>query len=386
MFYTRRKRSRSFHALRARQALPLRILLLVASFAVMLPVQAFMDDEGCLLCHKYPKMGRITDEGARRSYYVLPQVFSRTVHRNVPCRDCHNYIQELPHKPVTTGVTCNQECHSVENPATGKNFSHQRVYEYYKESIHGRAKIVEGADNDKPYCITCHTNPLYNPGEEVPPAAVTDRCVICHEDYTFVKTWYNHTARRIRQVRRTSQQIVELCSSCHGDPSMVARRLKLAKEEGRELGPKFKNAVATYDKSFHGKVTRYGFKLAANCLDCHADYKDYYLSVHDIRPSSDPKSPVYKSHRFETCKRCHKNATQNYSGIDPHPPLEANENPTLHVVEEFYNWIGNSVIFALIGLALFETWGRRRDGAQWQIRRGSTWWRRSKRGRDRIVR
>ena len=89
---------------------------------------AFEDDEGCLMCHKYPNMARITDDGARRSYYVMPEVFSNTVHRNVPCRDCHTYIKELPHKPVDTGVTCNTECHSIKNPATGKPFSHGVIY------------------------------------------------------------------------------------------------------------------------------------------------------------------------------------------------------------------------------------------------------------------
>lgn len=49
-------------------------LLILAS-----PVAAFEDDEGCLLCHKYPKMGRITEDGARRSYYVMP-TFSE-----IPC-------------------------------------------------------------------------------------------------------------------------------------------------------------------------------------------------------------------------------------------------------------------------------------------------------------
>ena len=88
-------------------------------------LQAFVDEEGCLLCHKYPKMGRVTDDGARRSYYVMPHVFSKTVHRRVPCRDCHNYIEELPHREVETGVSCNTECHSVKNPATGKKFQSQ---------------------------------------------------------------------------------------------------------------------------------------------------------------------------------------------------------------------------------------------------------------------
>ena len=44
---------------------------------------AFEDDEGCLICHKYPMMARVTDDGVLRSYYVMPHIFERTVHRNV---------------------------------------------------------------------------------------------------------------------------------------------------------------------------------------------------------------------------------------------------------------------------------------------------------------
>ena len=164
---------------------------------------AFDDDSGCLLCHKYPKMGRITKDGVKRSYTVIPNVFSSTVHRNVPCTDCHNYIKQLPHREVKNGVSCNTECHSVKNPATGKNFSHKPIYNKYKSSVHGRDKITEGLDADKPYCVTCHTNPVSNPDEAVHPKHIIDRCVVCHEDRDFVINWYTHTSRRIREVKRT---------------------------------------------------------------------------------------------------------------------------------------------------------------------------------------
>ena len=48
------------------------------------PAPGFQDSEGCLLCHKYPRMARITEDGVLRSYYIQPEVFARTVHRNVP--------------------------------------------------------------------------------------------------------------------------------------------------------------------------------------------------------------------------------------------------------------------------------------------------------------
>ena len=363
----------------------LKLLLCLAAIVISVPSWAFEDEEGCLLCHKYPKMGRVTDEGTRRSYYVIPEVFGDTVHRNVPCTDCHNYIKELPHREVKTGVTCNTECHSITNPATGKNFSHKPIYDKYIKSTHGRPKVAKGPDQDKPYCVTCHRNPVYNPDEPPLPRHITDRCVVCHEDREFVESWYRHTSRRIREVRRSSKEIVELCSTCHGDPRLVARHLEAAKKEGRELGRKYAYAVESYKASFHGKVTRYGFAKAANCLDCHAKSENYYLNVHDLRPSRDPESPIHKKNKVKTCKRCHTYADENYAAIDPHPTSYRQDNPFRYWAEKIYGLVADAVIVGLIGLALFETIGRRRDGVVWHLHKGSSWWRKSKRGRDRVI-
>ncbi|MCW9025661.1 MAG: cytochrome c3 family protein [Gammaproteobacteria bacterium] len=344
----------------------------------------FEDDQGCLLCHKYPKMGRITEDGVRRSYYVMPHVFGSTVHRNVPCTDCHNYIKELPHREVKQGVSCDTECHSIKNPATGNPFSHKAIVDKYNLSIHGRNKEEEGLDADKPYCVTCHHNPVYNPDEDGPPAQIVQRCVVCHEDEKFVKNWYKHTSRRINEVKRSPEEIVALCTSCHGDEQLVQRHLNAAKEEGRDLGRKFEFAARSYAESFHGKVTKYGFNKAANCLDCHADYDNYYLSVHEIRPSRDPASPVHVNRRVETCQRCHPSANENYALIDAHPTGEKDDNPFRYYAEKIYNWVGNIALVGLIGMAMIETFGRRRDGVGWRISRGSSWWKPSRRGRNRI--
>lgn len=359
------------YAVGAGRWLALILLLLIATQAL-----AFEDDEACLMCHKYPKMGRMTEEGIQKTYYVLPEVFSRTVHRNVPCRDCHSEIKELPHKPLVEGVRCDSECHSVTNPSTGTPFSHKPIYNAYKESVHGRQKVENGSDADKPYCVTCHTNPLYNAAEEAPPAHIIDRCVVCHEDQNFAEKWYNHTSRRIREVKRSSQEIVAMCLSCHGDTELVARRTELASSEGRELGGKFAIAGESYQHSFHGKMTKYGTTEAANCLDCHAASTNYFMSVHELRPSRDPASPVHASNRVDTCQRCHKTADANYAAIDPHPTRAKESNPFNYYAELIYNIVGDAVMVGLIGMAVIETIGRLRDGASWRFVKGSSWRRR----------
>ncbi len=200
---------------------------------------AFEDDEACLMCHKYPRMGRVTQEGVFRSYNVAPEKFSMTVHRNVPCRDCHDYIKELPHQPVKEGVRCDQECHTKENPATGKPFSHKPIADLYQKSVHARPKKAIGLDLDKPYCITCHTNPLYNPHQDELPKRIIDRCELCHEKQGFVSQWYSHTSRRVLEIKRTGKEIVELCSRCHANQEMLERHVEAAGETGRQMGEKF---------------------------------------------------------------------------------------------------------------------------------------------------
>lgn len=348
------------------------------------PVWAFEDDAGCLICHKYPKMGRITEQGIKRTYQVIPSTFGSTVHRNVPCTDCHSYIKQLPHRPVKEGVSCNAKCHSIKNPATGKNFTHQPIYDKYKGSVHGREKIAEGLDNDKPYCITCHTNPIYNPNEDAPPGHIVDRCVVCHEDRKFVTNWYKHTSRRIKEVKRTPAEIVKLCSNCHSNKELIERHAAAAEKEGRQLGRKYRIAVESYNESFHGKVTSYGFSQAANCLDCHVKKENYYMNVHDIRPSRDEQSPVHPDNRLETCQRCHTHADSNYAELDPHPTSKKEDNPFRYYANKIYGLIGDVVIVLLIGMGVIETVGRRRDGVVWRMRKGSSWWRLSSRGRNRI--
>ncbi|HBO84850.1 MAG: hypothetical protein A2073_01475 [Deltaproteobacteria bacterium GWC2_42_11] len=334
------------------------------------------DDENCLMCHKYIKMGRITEEGERRYYYINEPIFSKTVHSRVKCRDCHSYIEKLPHDPVKEGVTCNSRCHSIQNPATKKDFDHQNIYDVYMKSVHGREKVpATKTDKNKPYCTFCHTNPLYipatyanpddDPRSEKIPTDLADRCDVCHQKREFVEHRYLHTARRILNVKRSPREVVQLCLICHGSKEFLERHERVAKEEGKHLGEKFISAGESYLRSFHGSFMKLGWEKPANCLSCHADNKNYFLSVHDIRSAKDPKSTTHPDNRHKVCARCHEGAGKNFSKIDEVHYNPHENHPIEYYVENFFFWLTSGAFFALISLITLDHHRR-----MWDVIRG----------------
>ena len=85
----------------------------------------------------------------------------------------------------------------------------------------------------------------------------------------------------------------DTCARCH---------------EGVRLSQEFGvpgNRVNSYFDSYHGLASEGGSVVAANCSSCHG--------VHDILPSSDPRSTINKAHLDATCGKCHKGVTQKFT-------------------------------------------------------------------------
>ena len=62
--------------------------------------------------------------------------------------------------------------------------------------------------------------------------------------------------------------------------------------------------VSSYMDSYHGLATEGGSVVAANCSSCHG--------VHDILPSSDPRSSINRANLEATCGKCHKGVTRKF--------------------------------------------------------------------------
>jgi hypothetical protein len=102
-------------------------------------------------------------------------------------------------------------------------------------------------------------------------------CSECHKGLT----GYPHPALTAKDARDLTLQSAKLCQQCH--PS---------------------NYTDTQDP-IHALLVKNGNRAAPVCADCHGN--------HDIRPASDPASPVNPKNLVATCRKCHTDAPANFS-------------------------------------------------------------------------
>jgi hypothetical protein len=319
------------------------------------------DKENCLMCHKYRQLGRIDEDGRKRNYNVDENIYSNSVHRNVPCRDCHTSITKLPHDPVTDEVNCANECH-VKPPFSKENFSHKHIIDVYNKSVHGiKEDDSPEVKKAKPYCKYCHLNPTYTHAEDqIAYETTLARCLNCHERRGVTQA-YKHISHRLRhKTSRSPQEIVALCSkNCHADVEMM-KSFNVTRESIE--------SVETYNKSIHGKAVALGSQEAADCVSCHAT-----SAIHDIYKKDEKQAMVNEANRVRTCEQCHDNVNSRFIQIDVHSGLTREEKPLLYFVNVGLTFAFYGSVFGLIGLMLIETISRKKDGIKWQIRHGTTW-------------
>lgn len=265
------------------------------------------DEEDCLLCHKYPGLGRIDQAtGSLRIFYVPGKKYFNSVHSKVICRNCHLNLNVIPHNDAQP-VDCTTKCH-VKEPSTGKEFSHGKIHSKLSLSVHGSGppenpkKLIE----DMPGCTDCHVNEIYQPVSDLSSLEsgislnALRRCLGCHDDKEWTDRFYNHFSHRMHR-SHTSLETVKLCLNCHQDGTMMARH---------NLTP-----TANYQDTYHWKAVLYGDPNAPDCLNCHAPVG---FTVHAMKPASDPESPVNKKNLRRTCagaggtQQCHPNATDKF--------------------------------------------------------------------------
>jgi hypothetical protein len=269
---------------------------------------AVSDTENCLLCHRFPGMGRFDETGTKRVFYVNDKKFAASIHGKLKCKDCHVGLDKIPHTDVAK-VDCATKCH-IKEPSTNQEFSHANMIDKYNTSVHGRgtADDPKRFPEDLPTCKYCHNNRMYNPldrlwgNSQALEHEILTRCRGCHTQPEWAHNFYSHFTHRMLR-RRTQEEVVKLCTSCHEDQTKMARH-------GLE-------SIETYKDTFHWIEVKYGVENAPDCLSCHVPLG---YSTHDIRPRTDPVSPINPANRLRTCSNqgglqvCHPRATSRFSG------------------------------------------------------------------------
>ncbi len=266
-----------------------------------------IDTQNCLLCHRYPGMGRFDEAGVKRIFYVNDLKYTNSVHGKLKCTNCHVGLDKIPHTDPKK-VDCTTKCH-LKEPSTEREFSHFNMAEKYEASVHGsnRPGKPKPFPEDLPTCKYCHQNQIRGPVEgfwgasEALANETLTRCVGCHTKDQWAQNFYLHLTHRMRRIR-SQEEIVALCTSCHEDRQKMSRH-------GLDT-------IQTFKDTFHWNLVKFKVKNAPDCISCHVPVG---YTTHDIRPKSDVESSINKLNRINTCSNqggiqaCHPKATSEFA-------------------------------------------------------------------------
>ncbi len=284
------------------------------------------------------------------------------------CLDCHtrngDMTTMLPASDPKATInraniaeTCGR-CHGDKSVMQGSGIS-DRPLLAYRESVH--AKAIARGNMSAAVCTDCHNShdiePASNQQSTIARVNIPNTCGKCHSSITTEFMQSIHGLALARGVSRTP-----VCTDCHGihniiqpmDKATATLSTAVATDscakchEGVTLTQEFGVAgerVSSYRDSYHGLASQLGSKVVANCASCHG--------VHNILPSSDPRSMVSAANLQQTCGQCHVGAGANFTKGKIHLTSELVSNVTMRDTgtrgTRIVRWIYLPLIFLTIG-------------------------------------
>jgi cytochrome b subunit of formate dehydrogenase len=345
-------------------------------------------NDDCLACHGDQTLTHKVD-GKPVSLYVDPGKFKDSIHGSMfQCVDCHTDLKSSPHETTPAKVSC-ATCHADEQATYDRSFHataikdgdgraatcddcHGSAHELlpasdpkskvnhanipatcgtchgqkfvmeasghsaqpfvsYESSVHGRA--VAAGSEKAAVCTDCHGSheilAASDPKSSIFKFNVPLTCAKCHAgvQQQFAESIHGQAIAR-------GNSLAPVCTDCHGihsikshlDPSspVSAQNLALVTcarcHEGVRLSQEFGlegRRATTYLASYHGLASKLGSQVVANCASCHG--------VHNILPSSDPRSTISPQNLVKTCGQCHPGVTEKFvaARVQVDAPLSA---------------------------------------------------------------
>jgi len=279
---------------------------------------------------------------------------SRTTGDAPTCVGCHGSHmvygkadRRSPTYPLNVAAMCGR-CHADPRItetyfATADKATARTAVAHFASTVHGnaltRAGLVVSAT-----CNDCHRAHMVLPadssGSSVNRSNIPATCGACHDGVTATYDSSAHGTAYRNGTQTSTGHGAPVCTDCHSSHEIVrADQPQWLLGVVDECGSCHERLVETYFETYHGKVTRLGFNLAATCADCH--------TPHDMRAASDPRSAVSVENRLTTCQRCHANASANFARYQPHgDPRDRARYPLL-----FWTWLGMTML--LVGTMSF---------------------------------
>jgi len=295
--------------------------LAISSLAYAEEEKKQWDSSVCLGCHGMEGFAVPKEDGTMRQLQVDKDKFNKSVHASRRCVECHQDIQQIPHrKNIERKVGCVQ-CHrSLWDKAKqdGKTEEFERLgvvvqqIDSYMGSVHARPNI-EDQSRTNATCYNCHNAHYIFPKESMERVErrleIPNVCGACH---TAEKELYL-TSVHGQEVTQNGNLNAAVCIDCHmptmhdiESPKNPSIRLQITQNCGNCHDKQLK----TYMWTYHGQVNKLGYAYTAKCFDCHGS--------HGIKRVNNPESSVYPDNRLRTCQKCHENATPGFITFHPH--------------------------------------------------------------------
>jgi predicted CXXCH cytochrome family protein len=221
------------------------------------------------------------------------------------------------------------------------------VYPLYMDSIHGFALSKEGllvAAN----CQSCHGSHSIkshtDPSSPTYKVNIPNTCGKCH-----AKINADYEAGVHGKAVAAGNLKAPVCTDCHTAHNILQPTESAFRMQSTPIcGNCHKDKFSTYRDTFHSQLGSLGgYVETARCWDCH--------QAHDVRPASDPSSPINKANLVTTCGRCHAGANLSFVQYQPHANARDRKlSPGLFYVRLFMNLLLASVLtFFLIHTILW---------------------------------
>ena len=370
-----------------------------------------LKDSDCLSCHSDSTLTTEVN-GKQVSLYVDAGKLKHSIHGDMfACVDCHTDVKSLVHEAIPRKITCAQchaaaqdayvhsyhakaakngsapaancqDCHGgaheilaagdVKSPVNHENIpatcgrchgqtflmesngESGQPFVSYQQSVHGLA--IEKGSKKAAVCTDCHGSHEILPANDAKSPIykfnVPATCGKCHGavEQTFMQSIHGQGISR-------GNGLAPVCTDCHGihsikahvDPNSSVSEQNLARttcaqcHEGVRLSLEFGvqgNRVSSYLDSYHGMAAEGGSVVVANCASCHG--------VHNILPSSDPRSTINRANLDVTCGKCHRGVTQKFTLNKVH--MDLNESKDIgSVAVRWVRWFYLALILAVVG-------------------------------------